>query len=247
MRTLVNINNNQQPHEWERREEKLHLLSRQLLSSVSSLRLFWQKQASAIRGWTVGNSLKVALNEVLSNNRVLVGIVLMAVGCVFYQAHLLFVRPEIPSILAFIPDPMVSVNVWYYKCWYYWFFTQREEFLIIFSLIGFFLMLPQKWQYRYILVPVVAFSITEIVYQSFITHWTEFYTTPDWQFLVCAPFAVYAIIKAVSYTVYRKYHLKDGNMARIKGIIRTPGIDTDTKLKYLMDLVKEQEEYNGRI
>jgi hypothetical protein len=52
---------------------------------------------------------------------------------------------------------------------------------------------------------------------------------------------------AMDYLCYRKYHLRDGNLARIKGIISAPNIPAEQKLAHLETLIAERENYNNRV
>lgn len=159
----------------------------------------------------------------------------MAMGALLYQGHHFF-------------DEKVILEGFYYKNPYFWFFTQREEFLVIFSGTGYFLIEPQKWAWKYVMVLAVSFMITEVIYQSFfIDSWDDFYVTPSWEYWVLTPIALFSLWKVVNYNAYRIYHLRDGTSARIKGIIRTPGISLEVKMKHLETLIEEQENYNARV
>lgn len=203
------------------------VLSTNALSLTRSLRQY------VILGWVAGK-------ELYSNDRKFVGAVLLMVSLVFWWAHLFF-------------DYNVIIEGWYYKNWFFWFFTNREELTIGTGLTGFFLLCPPKWGYRFLLVPVIIFFFTEVIYQSFqISHWTHFYISMfsverGWQLGVFIPVAIFSAVKVIDYITYTKYHLKDGNMARITGIIKTPGISAEQKMDILEKLVVEQENFNSRI
>jgi hypothetical protein len=199
----------------------------------SSLLPLWHKLVTL--GSLAGNSICVAWSEVTTNNRKLVGLVMMAMGALMYEAHQLF-------------DPNVMLKGFYYHNPYFWFYTQREEFLVIFGGTGYFLIEPQKYAFKYVLVFAVSFMITEVIYQHFfIDSWDDFYVTPDWQYWVLNPVLVLCLYKIIDYAVYRKYHLKDGNTARIRGIIALPNVDPETKIKHLVKLIEEQENFNARV
>jgi hypothetical protein len=215
------------------------------LQTLSLMRL------PAFLGWIAGN-VKVAWNEVTTNDRIFVGFVLMGVGGLFYQAHLLFIHPEIPSAIAFINDPAVPIEVWYYKRWFYWFFTQREEFFFGSCSVGLFLMWPQKSAYRYAFVPLLVACVAEIFYQSFfISDWTHFYRgfftlERGWEGIAILVALVFAIKRIIDYQVHRKYHTKDGNTCRMVGLIEMniPWADKEATLK---NLAKEYRDYNSRV
>jgi hypothetical protein len=135
----------------------------------------------------------------------------------------------------------------YYVNYAFYFNTIRAYLCGIFLATGFFIAAPQKWAFRWWAVPVVIFCGTEIYAESFYTHWTDFYQgMPSWQVISVALFSVPALYLSIDYLAYRKYHLKDGNVARFIGVIKMPG-DADTKMNLLEKLVKESEQYNARV
>lgn len=187
----------------------------------------------ATLGWIAGN-------EIYSNDRKFAGSVMVMVSLAFWWAHLFF-------------DYTTVIDGWYYKNWFFWFFTNREELTIGFGLLGFFLMCPLKWGYKYALAPLIVFLFSEVVYQSFqITHWTHFYRSMfsaerGWQLLVTVPVLILSGMKVIDYVLYTKYHLKDGNICRITGMIKSPGLTPDEKMPVLDKLVDEYQNLNARI
>lgn len=201
----------------------------------------------ATRGSHAGNLFKVAYNELCTNDRLFVGVMFGFAGVLLYEAHLLFINPELPSVFAFIPDPMVSKQEFYYKAWYWYFFTMRQEYLLLFFLTGLFLILPTKWGYRWFLVPVLAAVFFETVYQSFfIDDWKDFHTTPWAEILAIVVVSIYPIYKGLDYIAYRHYHLKAGSKARLF-IIKTPGVSLEQKVEKYEETVNEIFNYNARV
>jgi hypothetical protein len=216
-----------------------HLLSLPLVQKLHRFPVFL--------GWTAGNA-RVAWYEVLTNNRVFVGVVLMGVGVFLYVAHLLFHHPEVNSPFAFIHETEVPIDVWYYKRWFYWFYTQREEFLFGFGLTGFFLRCPVKWGFRWSLVPLIAVCFTEIIQQSFfIDHYTDFFTFPAWQIWFVVIASIIPVYICLDYAAYRKYHLKDGNAARVLGVFNLPQLSWDEKKPHFEKLNEEMQNLNSRV
>jgi hypothetical protein len=168
---------------------------------------------SVIHGCHVG---KVAYREALTNNRVFTGLVLMfGVAPLFYEAHLFF-------------DQNALVQGWFYKNWFFWFFTQREEFLFTFSLSGFFLILPSNQGFKWLVVPFVAACISEIIFQSFqIDHWTDFYmpfwfggglTERAWEVVVVSCVSAFSFFKLIQYLVWLFNHRDQAFIRRMDGI-----------------------------
>lgn len=204
-----------------------------------SLLLKQRTRLSAILGCLAGK-VKLTIKESASNDRIFVGLVMIACTPACYWAYLFF-------------DWNVVVPGWYYKNWFFWLFTNREEMTFGLGATGFFLICQQKWGYRYLLVPFVGLCFSEIVYQSFfISHWTHFYRpmwAPErsWELGIFIILFTFAAWKFIDYTVYRKFHLKDGNMARITGIIKAPGLTIEQRYELLEKMIEEQENFNGRI
>lgn len=182
----------------------------------------------------------LAGKEIYSNDRKFAGVGVLTVSLAFWWAHLFF-------------DYSTVVPGWYYKNWFFWFFTNREELTIGFGLIGFFLLCPQKWGYKYALAPIIIYFFSEVVYQSFqITHWTHFYRSmfsPErgWQLLLFIPALIFSGMKVIDYVVYTKYHPKAGTICRIVGTIESPGLTDDQKMPILDKLAKEYRNLNERI
>lgn len=182
----------------------------------------------------------LAGREVYSNDRHFVGLVALMVSPVFWWAHLFF-------------DHTTVIQGWYYKNLFFWFFTNREELMIGFGLLGFFLLCPTKWGYRYLLTPVVALCFSEIIYQSFqISHWTHFYNPMwsrerGWQLAVLVLVGVFSLYKAINYAVYRRCHLDEGNKSRIVGVVVAPKLSWGEKEPHLEKLKDEYNNYNSRV
>lgn len=137
---------------------------------------------------------------------------------------------------------------WYFINNAFYLNTIRQELAGIFLALGFFIAAPQKWAFRWFAIPVVVFCVTEIWLISGYTDWKDFYQAmPDWQVLVIAATCIPAMFFSFNYLLYRKYHLKDGNTARISGILRAPGLTTEQRFRLLEQLIEEQENFNARV
>jgi hypothetical protein len=178
--------------------------------------------------------LVVSSKEAWSNDRFRLG---MAVGMVAFPAwkcHIFF------DITARNPE-------WYFVNWVFYLNTIRPYLSAIFLSAGLFICAPQKWGFRWVALPVVVFCISEIVSQSFYTNWTDFYQPmPAWEICLLILAVTPAFMFSMDYLLYRKYHLKDGNAARVLGIMQLD-IPWDEKKKHLETLKEEMENYNARI
>lgn len=183
----------------------------------------------------IKSSLLVSVKEAWTNKRLRVGLMVGLVALPSWRGHLFFNMEER------IPD-------FYYVNYAFYFNTIRAYVCGIFLVTGFFIAAPQKWAFRWWALPVFILCATEIWCESFYNHWTDFYKEmPDWQVWAVVIFCAPAFFFSMNYLVYRKYHLKDGNAARIIGIAKSPGLTWEEKGVNLDKLVKESEQYNSRI
>jgi hypothetical protein len=231
--SLRSISHNQQSLKCGKHYGKLvgQFVSSSLLA-LSQMRLLIQTRLKdVIHGCHAGNILKVASKEAVSNDRMLVGYVLMIIGAAFYWAHFLFIQPEFPSIFAFIPDAPLSKEVFYYKQKFYWFFTNREEFFGAFFLTGLFVMIPKNQGYKFLFLPVIAGCVCEVVFQSFqIDSYTDFYmpfyskevglTERAWEVVVVSCVSVFGLIKFAQYLVWAANHRRRAHRSRMDGLIQ---------------------------
>lgn len=192
------------------------------------------------------SALAISLKEFLSNKRLVSGAFLISLG--------------IPSWICYqwFGDPAIRLeNFWskYYVNWTWYLVTIRPYLTGFFVSTGFFILLPQKWAYKWWLVPTAFFCASELYRVSVFTDYSNWYTAypwyqlfmPSWQALVVFLLAVPAFYLSMNYTLYRKYHLKDGTTARIKGILNIENFPIDRKYDLLEKMIKEQEQFNSRI
>jgi hypothetical protein len=178
--------------------------------------------------------LKVVLGELVTNKRFLVGGLISMVGFASWRAYLLF-------------DESVRSEVWYYQNWAAYLFTVRQEIGSIFFAIGFFIALPAKVGFRWLALPAVFFYASEICLQYGYDDYMDFrQDMPSWQLVTFWLLVTPAVLLSMNYLLYRKYHLKDGNYARIIGMIELdmPWADKEKTLKLL---AKEFRDFNSRV
>lgn len=192
------------------------------------------------------NALVISLKEFFSNKRLVSGAFLITLG--------------IPSWICYqwFGDPAVRLeNFWskYYVNWTWYLITIRPYLTGFFVSTGFFIALPQKWAYKWWLIPTAFFCASELYRVSVFTNYSNWYTPfpwyqmfmPSWQALVVFILAVPAFYLSMNYTLYRKYHLKDGTVCRVKGIVQAPKIQIEVRYKNLESLIEESENFNARI
>lgn len=179
---------------------------------------YWLQSQSLLKRTKRSRQLShlfVILGNLAGNTRIFTGLVLMfGVAPLCYEAHLLFSYETV-------------IEGWYYKNWFFWFFTQREEFLFGFFLIGLFLI--TKGISRYIFIPLISVCITEILFQSFqIDHWSDFYmpfftdegevTERTWEMLVIGVACAFSFTKLIQYIIWLYNHRQQAYIRRMDGL-----------------------------
>jgi hypothetical protein len=188
-------------------------------------------------GLVVSASLQVMRSsfvEAWTNKRFRVGVLVGMVAFPAWKCHLFF-------------DINARDFDWYYVNWVFYLNTIRPYLAGIFLSAGLFFAAPQKWQFRWWALPVVIFCMSEITAQTFYNDWTDFHQPmPAWELCLLILFSAPALFKGMDYLLYRKYHLKDGNVSRIIGVIEMD-VAWSEKEKTLKQLAKEFRDYNARV
>lgn len=108
----------------------------------------------------------------------------------------------------------------YFINWVFYFKEVHVYLSVIFVAIGAFLCCPTKLGFRWWALPAVMFCATEVYQISNYTHYTDYVKgMPGWQGWSIVLCVIPAFFFTADYIAYRKYHLKDGTVARIVGVI----------------------------
>lgn len=213
-----------------------YLLS--VLSALSHVRqtltekLKNSKMQAALLTYRAG---RVAFLNAWANPRFRVGVIVGLVALPAWKCHLFF-------------DIDQRIEDFYFVNYVFYFKQIRWQLAFMFLSIAGFLVMPIKVGFRWISLPIFIFCVTEIWEISHYDYYLDFYQTmPDWQFYTLVIAAGVALHFSLDYLIYRKYHLKDGNAARIIGIVKTPGIPAEQKMNIMEKLVVESEDFNSRI
>jgi hypothetical protein len=177
---------------------------------------------------------RVAVTEAWTNKRFRVGVCVGLVALPAWKCYLFF-------------DINTEIEGFYFVNWVYFLHQIRWQLAGIFISLGGFIALPTKVGFRWVSLPIFLFCATEIYQISGYDHYTDFYKAmPDWQIVTLILSCALAIHLSANYLIYRKYHLKDGNAARLTGILMLP-IPWEEKRKHMEKLLEEMENYNSRI
>lgn len=209
----------------------------QILSKNSGFQVVIRNYRASLAAYLTlrRNSVWVSLTEVWSNKRLLAGLLIIILSVPLWKFHLLF-------------DVNDRSGDWYFQNFAFFFNNVKGYMSGTFVLIGFFIALPTKWKFKWWILPFVFFCVTEVYDRYSYDDYLDFQqVTPSWRmwgvFALCVP----AVLFSMDYLLYRKYHDKDATKARVKGIIRLPGLPAETKIDILEQLVIESENFNARI
>lgn len=121
----------------------------------------------------------------------------------------------------------------YHGNWYYLFHAISPWMYDAILCVGVYHLFPSGSKRSYILVAAFGWLIAKCVHISLATSNEEWHQSASWPLIVMGiSFAIIFFI-SIDWFAWRKFHKFDSIPARIKGIISTPGIDADTKLKMI--------------
>lgn len=219
------------------------LCARELKQSYS----FWQSLSVSLQRSLSGSihqfvnrvipdGLGASVQEVVSNQRHIAGII-----------FLLVVAP-LASIMYQVCDPAVRVEGWYYVNNYYFIYTISNYLMLAFASVGIFLLFPVKCKTSYMaMIWPFGYGISNIIYYTFFVQSNEqFHQPASFILFLLGVSAAAGLLLSADYLLYRRYHLKDGTIARMKGIIAAPGISAADKMRLLEDQSLELENFNQR-
>ena len=207
-----------------------------LLQLLSHSRLQWHSlnhSIHALRVILVG--LSVSVSEIVNNKRYTAG--------VFF----LLILAPLSSIFYRVFNPAV-VNDWYYVNNFYFFYTLSPYIMLLLASVGIFLLFPVKCKTSYLAtVWPAGYAIAKIIFFSLFVHTNEqFMQAAPWFLLIIGVLSAFGFLLTSDYLLYRKYHLRDGTIARMQGIIKMPGVDAKTKMFLLEHEEAELENFNQR-
>lgn len=180
-------------------------------------------------------ALAVRLKEGWTNRRFLTGAIIFLLALPAWKFHLLF-------------DVNVRSEEWYWQNLAFFFNNIKWILILFFVMIGGFIAMPQKWSFRWWALPIAFFAATEIYDRYFYDDYLDFQQElPDWRVCGILALCVPAVLFSLDYLAYRKYHLKDGNAARILGVAKMKGVPAEVKMELMEKLALEAETFNERI
>lgn len=180
-------------------------------------------------------NVATSIKEYWSNPRFRVGVGLVSVAFPLWNVHTYF-------------DVNVRTEGFYYQNWAFFLNEVKSYLCGFFVMLGGFVGMPQKWALRWWTVPFAVLCVTQVYEIYHYDHYLDFrQSMPGWQVWAITLCSVPALFFSVSYLCYRKYHLKDGNLARVDGILNLKNIDAETKVRKLEEMIEERKNYNARV
>jgi hypothetical protein len=177
---------------------------------------------------------RVALAEYFGNKRYLIGCGFGMVGILQLFAYLLF-------------NEASRDRSWYYLNFYYLLETIRWCVALSLSAIAILFHTPIKEKTTWVMGTLVfAGGLVGVVHYSIASSNEMYHSFPQWYVVLMGLALAIGFVIAVPYLCYRKYHLKDGNYARIIGIIEMD-IPWEKKEQMLKTLAQEFRDFNARI
>lgn len=200
-----------------------------------SLPLLWARlrfttvsfSASALRATLA--TLRALVTEVNSNDRLFVGLVL-----------LLVVAPVSSKAYVFFEGQAVDRN-WFHTNYYYLFINLGPTLKDFFGLLGIFFLFPARVKVSYIISAPLGFTAADLLNKYYATSNAEFVSTPSFLITSLLIGLLLGVLLSADYFLYKHHHIKRKYWAHIVGIIKTPGIPAEQKMKILEGEIKSVE------
>lgn len=190
-----------------------------------------------------GLNVYTSLHHLLTSTRHLVGVILLVLAPISGMLYLLFDSTPPPEA-----EYAKYLEEWYFLKWHYFLNELSPYLVMLFGSLGAFLLFPTKNKISYIAVSgSVSYALLWIIQISFFVKSQSDYDSLSWIPIASSISIGVGIVLATDYLLYRKFHLNDGNLARINGIIKTPGVPAEQKVKILESLIEERENFYARV
>jgi len=189
---------------------------------------FYQTVLATSRAQVV--SLASLVQEVNSNNRLLTALFLMLAMAPFSACLYIFF------------DKTEVVNNWFFVNYFNLFIGLRGNLLAFFTILGIFFLFPARYKASYLLAAPLGFIIADIVKKLLATTNEEYNAIISFPYAVLGVCLIFGILKSLDYFLYKHHHIKRKYWAHIVGIIRSPGISNDQKIKILDTEIKSVEK-----
>lgn len=159
------------------------------------------------------------LRVATSNYRLYVGVWLIAVvGPLSSVSYQLF-------------DRTVFEATEYYGNAYYYLFAISPHISLLISLTGLFYLFPQFSKRKFFLAIPATYHLSKIIWLSMVDNNADFHRMLPLSIVLLGLTASLVWFFTADYLMGLQFHKQDGIMARIEGILNSPGIDDHTKVE----------------
>lgn len=174
-------------------------------------------------------SLAAVSSELATNYRLLAALFLM-----------LAIAPLSGTLYRFF-DNTVVVNGWYFVNYFNLFVGLRGNLLAFFTILGIFFLFPARYKASYILAAPLGFIIADSIKRVLATSNAEYNAIVSFPYAILMVGLVLGFLLSIDYFLYKHHHIRRKYWAHIVGIIRTPGIPAEQKMKLLEGEIKSIE------
>lgn len=159
------------------------------------------------------------LRVATSNYRLYVGVWLIAV-----------VSP-LASVSYQLFDRTVFEATEYYGNAYYYLFAIGPHISLLISLTGLFYLFPQFSKRKFFLAIPATYHLSKIIWLSMVDNNADFHRMLPLSIVLLGLTASLVWFCTADYLMGLQFHKQDGIMARIEGVLNSPGIDDHTKVE----------------
>lgn len=174
-------------------------------------------------------SLAAVSSELKANNRLLTALFLM-----------LAVAPMSGTLYRFF-DNTVVVDGWFFVNYFNLFVGLRGNLLAFFTILGIFFLFPARYKASYLLSAPLGFIIADAVKRVTANSNAEYNAIVPFPYAILMVGLVLGLLLSLDYFLYKHHHIRRKYWAHIVGIIRTPGIPAEQKMKLLEGEIKSVE------
>lgn len=159
-----------------------------------------------------------ALAGSLSNRRIYLGLILMlVVAPLFGVGYQLF---DLRSGIDRIGQP----GAWYYINNFYLFFELCPHIALVTILTGIFFLFPENSRRAYFLIIPAGYHLAKILWLLTVDSNEDFYRIVPSSFLVIGSLFAFVHFLTFNWLMSLHFHKREGVIARILGILDTPGL-----------------------
>lgn len=162
---------------------------------------------------------------------------------IFLGGLMLLVVAPLSGVAYQLFDINADYPGWYYGNYYYLFLVLCPQISMGIMLTGIFFLFPLSKRTWFISMPL-AYPVSRILWIISAESNDQFnQITPGYFLLIGLVFSIIWLL-SFNFLVNRKYHKFDGICARLEGVLKSPGLDSQTKIELATPLIEEIRHFN---